>query len=111
MNFHMMRWLEKHHNRRVVNHCALSEKKFKQLQQMFNHIDEDLNGTIELEEIELAIAYVLLLLPLVLLRAPLLLLPLPLVLLRASLLLLLLLLLSDVGRKRCPSRQLTLLLY
>ena len=58
-NYETVRWLEKHHNRRVVNQCALDESKVKQLQEMFEHLDDDGSGSIELDEIQLAIQYIM----------------------------------------------------
>ena len=58
LDFATIRWLEKHHGHRVVKRAELDEHKVKQLREMFDHMDVDASGDIEVEEIEQAMRYV-----------------------------------------------------
>jgi hypothetical protein len=55
MNFHTIRWLEAHHNKKFMHQAALDPSKVIKLSEMFQHMDYDGNGTIELDEIQQAL--------------------------------------------------------
>lgn len=58
LNFSTIRWLEKHHNHRVVKRAELDEGKVRQLREMFDHMDMDGSGDIEVDEVEQAMKFV-----------------------------------------------------
>jgi len=55
LNFATIRWLEQHHNKKLLHQAALDPLKILNLSSMFTHMDYDGNGTIELDEIQIAL--------------------------------------------------------
>ena len=54
-NFSTVRWLEKHHKKKKVSTQNLNERKTRQLKEMFDHLDADKSGTIEVQELDTAV--------------------------------------------------------
>ena len=59
LTFTTVSWLEKHRHKlahnKLVQQTALDPIKVQNLAEMFNHLDNDGNGTLELDEIQLAL--------------------------------------------------------
>lgn len=50
-DFDTVRWMQKHHNKKKVSIRKVSELVIRQLRQLFDSLDEDNSGTIEISEI------------------------------------------------------------
>jgi len=55
LSYNTVKWLERHHNKKLMHQVALDEQKINQLASMFRHLDYDGNGTIEMDEIQMAL--------------------------------------------------------
>ena len=52
MNHGTVRWIEKHHGRRIKSQTVLEEQDMESLKRMFDHLDDDKGGTVDLAEID-----------------------------------------------------------
>ena len=52
MNYQTVRWIEKFHGRRIKSQTVLEETDMESLRRMFDHLDDDKGGTVDLEEID-----------------------------------------------------------
>jgi hypothetical protein len=52
MNYGTVRWIEKHHGRRIKSQTVLEEQDMESLKRMFDHLDDDKGGTVDLAEID-----------------------------------------------------------
>lgn len=50
-DYYMVRWLEKHHNNKKISLQNLKRQDVPQLREIFDHLDEDKSGTIEITEL------------------------------------------------------------
>lgn len=57
LDFATVRWMDKHHNKRVTNRVAVDPGKVKQLREMFDHIDMDGSNDIQVSEVEQALRH------------------------------------------------------
>lgn len=56
LDYSTIRWLQKHHNNRKISVQDLRRDNVIQLREMFDHLDEDGSGTIEIDELKSAMA-------------------------------------------------------
>ena len=55
MNYSTVRWLEKHHNKKLHQQASLDAERITQLASIYQHMDEDGSGELELDELQEAL--------------------------------------------------------